>query len=373
MLLLANALVATVLALRAQIEGFSTTFVGLIATANYLGLYIGAIYGDRLVNLVGHIRAFAIYASIASIAPLTHALFIDEFVWILFRFTSGVCVGGLVIITEAWLNSKAVNTNRGQIMAMYMITNYFGGGLGQLFIPFVDPATFKLFTIASIAFSLSLIPVLLTRFAAPEVYPRNPVRMRDLYLLSPVGMFCAFSAGMTSSALHGLGPVYVVDAGMPIQDAGYFMAALIFGGMLLQWHVGKLSDGMDRRKVIVGICICSALLAFFIVLATQISELMFIAVAVVYGAVSTTLYSVAAAHTNDRTSAETFLKAASGLLMAYGTGAIIGPLVAATFMEYFAPGALFIFLSIVFSANVLFVAWRMKIRSITPASGSDSD
>ena len=366
MLLLANGLLSTLLALRAQLEGFSTTYVGLITASYYLGVYIGAMYGDRLVNLAGHIRAFAVYATITSITALIHAVAVDEYVWLITRLITGVSIAGLIIVTEAWLNSKAVNKNRGQIMAMYMITNYFAGGTGQLFIPFADPSTYILFSVASIFFSLSLIPVLLTKFAAPEVYARNPVRMRDLYKFSPVGMCCSFSSGMASAALWGLGPVYIVGIGMSVDTAAYFMAAVIFGAALFQWHVGKLSDGLDRRKVIIWICIGSAILAFLIVLASNLSIILFIVIAILYGALSCTLYSVAMAHTNDLTSPDEFMKAASGILTAYGTGAILGPIFAAAFMEWFDLGALFIYLSIIFSLNVVFVSWRMTKRTELP-------
>ncbi|NIR81715.1 MAG: MFS transporter, partial [Gammaproteobacteria bacterium] len=66
-----------------------------------------------------------------------------------------------------WLNARCTKRTRGQVMALYMITNYFAAGSGQFLLTAADPAEFQLFSVASIIFSLALVPVLLTRATAP--------------------------------------------------------------------------------------------------------------------------------------------------------------------------------------------------------------
>ena len=123
LLLIANSLLSTLLALRADSESFSTTTIGVITAAYFLGMFIGARYGDRLVIHVGHIRAYAVYASFTSVGALIHVMAVDPYVWMAVRFGAGFCMAALVMITESWLNSRATNTTRGQILSAFMVTH----------------------------------------------------------------------------------------------------------------------------------------------------------------------------------------------------------------------------------------------------------
>ncbi len=61
-----------------------------------------------------------------------------------------------------------------------------------------------------------------------------------------------------------------------------------------------------------------------------------------YGALAYTLYSIAVAHANDHASAEDFVKVSGGLLLLYGFGTMIGPLVGAFLMARMRPESLFL-------------------------------
>ena len=178
-------MLTTLLSLRAQIENFHLIQIGIINATYFLGLYAGAKFTDRLVSRVGHGRAYAIFASIGSICALLHALLLNPYMWMVIRLGTGFCIAGLFMVTESWLNSRATRTTRGQILSMYMITHYLAAGIGQLFIPFADPEGLKLFVIAAIGFSLSLIPVLVTRLIAPPIPSRQKFNIkRNLQLFA---------------------------------------------------------------------------------------------------------------------------------------------------------------------------------------------
>ncbi|MDH3466762.1 MAG: MFS transporter, partial [Gammaproteobacteria bacterium] len=94
LLLLANGLFSTLLGVRTTIEDFSTEIVGVIMAGYFLGLLLGARYSVRVVANVGHIRAFAAFASIMSVSALTHAMIIDPLAWFVMRVGSGFCMAG---------------------------------------------------------------------------------------------------------------------------------------------------------------------------------------------------------------------------------------------------------------------------------------
>ena len=181
MLLLGNGMISILLGLRSRLEGFSTEIIGFIMAGFFVGMLIGALFAVRVVAAVGHIRAFAAFASIMSVAVLAHVLYIDPVIWFVLRVVAGFCMAGMVMVVESWVNERATNKTRGQVLSLYMITNYLGAGLGQFMMLVGDPAQFQLFIIASMIYSFALVPILLTRASAPK--PSSPERMKFRELL----------------------------------------------------------------------------------------------------------------------------------------------------------------------------------------------
>ena len=356
-----NAMLTTLLSLRAQIENFHLIQIGIINATYFLGLYAGAKFTDRLVSRVGHGRAYAIFASIGSICALLHALLLNPYMWMVIRLGTGFCIAGLFMVTESWLNSRATRTTRGQILSMYMITHYLAAGIGQLFIPFADPEGLKLFVIAAIGFSLSLIPVLVTRLIAPPIPSRQKFNIREIYSYSPVAMTGALCCGLIGSALYGLAPVYTKGIGMSYETTAHFMALVIFSGVLLQWPIGRLSDRIDRRKLMAISCFISGLLAIAVLVSAQAHILIFLTAAALFGAFSFTVYPLALAHMNDATPEGKLLYAAGGMLTAFSVGAIVSPIIATTAMELIGYNALFMYFALIFVMYALVVFWRMKV------------
>ncbi|MBT8437809.1 MAG: MFS transporter, partial [Gammaproteobacteria bacterium] len=211
LLLLANGLFSTLLAVRTQVEGFSSTTVGFIVASYFFGLLLGGLFAGRAVTRVGHIRSFAAFASFVSISALLHPLFVTPIAWMMLRMLAGFCMAGMIMVTESWLNEAASNKTRGQVLSFYMITNYFAAGCGQFLLTTGDPSQFQLFSLASIIFSLALIPVLLTRAKAPVPVHSTRMHVWTLFRIAPLGVFGVFCCGLVNSSVHGLSPVYATN------------------------------------------------------------------------------------------------------------------------------------------------------------------
>ncbi len=335
---------------------------GVIMAGFSVGLLMGALYAVRVVAAVGHIRAFAAFASIMSVAVLAHVLLIDPVAWFVLRVVAGFCMAGMVMVVESWVNERTTNNTRGQILSLYMITNYLGAGLGQFMLLVGDPAQFQLFIIASMVYSLALVPILVTRASAPK--PSSPQRMkfRELFAISPVGVFGTICAGMANSSLNSMGAVFAKEIGLSIGDVSVFMAAAILGGMALQFPIGRLSDKFDRRTVLISASLATGLAALAVIWATgQTVAILFAAVAF-YGAVGFTIYPLSASQVNDLAAPDRLVQVAAGLLIAYGIGASIGPIMAAQSMAAFGPAGFFLFIVGVNSALILFTTIRIIQR-----------
>ncbi len=362
LLLLANGAFGTLLGVRSQIEGFSTGIVGLIMAAYFLGLLQGALRAGNIVAAVGHIRAFAAFASVMSVTALLHVIVVDQIVWCILRFASGFCMAGMILVTESWLNARCTNRTRGQVMALYMITNYFAAGCGQFIIIVADPAEFQLFSIASIIFSLALVPVLLTRATAPNPPKRAPLNLRELWRTSPLGLLGSFCAGLVNASFYSLGPVFAIGLGYSIHSTSMFMASVVFGGLLLQYPVGHLSDRMDRRVVLTMVAVATSVACVGIVVASEWDPRWVFLAGAIYGGFSFTVYSLCAANANDFAAPDKLVQTASGLLTAYGFGAFLGPIVAASFMGYLGPEGLFVMSALVSGFLGVFAVFRMRRR-----------
>ena len=366
--IMANGLFSTLLGVRTAIEGFSSGIAGVIVACYFFGLFLGARYAVYFVGIGGYIRAFAAFASVMSISALLHVIWVDPYAWMAIRLLSGFCMAGLVMITESWLNQRADNNRRGQLLSFYMITNYLSAGCGQFLLPLADPSQFHLFSLVSILFSLALVPILMTRAKAPPPPKPTPVRLRALFRLSPVGVFGTFCAGWISATNNGIGPIFTREIGMSLGSTSLFMFCLIFSGLLLQWPIGRLSDRIDRRRVLLSVALVtlssSCLLAAAAHWHEQLGPYPMLVLVAIYGSTFYTLYSVSTSHIADNAAAagQGMAGVASGVLVVYGSGAIAGPLVAGQAMEYLGPQGMFINISVILLLLCLYVVYRRYRR-----------
>jgi MFS family permease len=364
-----NGLQGVLLPVRATLEAFATTSIGLIASAYSAGFMIGCFCMPYVVRRVGHIRTFAVCAAIAASVVLLMVLAVHPAVWIPLRALSGVCFAGLFMVIESWLNERATSVNRGQILAVYMVINLTAVTVGQMMLPLGEPAGFSLFALTAIAITLALVPVGLTTSSAPQPLREVRLRLRRLYAMSPVGVVGGFFVGLANGAFGGLGAVFATQIGLSITGVALFMSASLVGGALAQLPIGRLSDRTDRRKVIVGLLGDARqggqLLGTGAELAS-ISPIALIAVATLFGAAIYSQYSLCVAHTNDFVSREEFVEASSGLLLTWAIGATIGPVLGAFAMDGLGLGGLFLYTAAAHAGFAAFTVYRISRRAAVP-------
>jgi MFS family permease len=300
--------------------------------------------------------------AIASVAPLVHNIWPTAILWWLVRAASGFCLAALFMIIESWLNEKATNENRGVVFSTYTIISLTVVTLGQLMINLSEPGSFILFSLAAILVSLAAVPISLTRASAPAPVQTVRIRIRHLYRLSPVGIVGALLVGAQQGAFWSLGPIFAGRIGFDTLEITLFMSTAVIGGALGQWPLGKLSDRLDRRKVLLGACFAAAVIGLAIrLLSPTLGSGIFI-LALLWGMSAFPLYSICAAHMNDHVEGGGFVEASSGILLTFAAGAIAGPIIVSPFMTLISPYALFGWTAMFQIALVVFVIYRMRIR-----------
>jgi MFS family permease len=365
-LLMGTGLLSTLLSLRTAIEGYSPELTGLVMSSYFAGLVVGSLYCSKVVHRIGHIRAFAAFASILSVTALIHGFVVTAPVWAVLRALSGFCMAGVFMVSESWLNARATNQTRGQVLAFYMITAYLAIGVGQFLLNLAEPKRIELFAVVSILFSLALVPVALTQATAPRIERPSGLGLRRLYKLSPLGVVGCLASGMLTGALFGMGPIFASGIGLSLSGVSAFMGIVVLGGLFLSWPVGWLSDRFDRRKVMAAASLAAVLIALAIPAAAGRPEPVLLVLAGLYGGLSFPLYSLSVAHANDYVEPQDLVQASSGLLVAYGLGASLGPISAAAVMGALGPHGLFVYSAVITAAFGLFVLYRMRRREPLP-------
>jgi len=369
-MMLGNGLQGTLLGLRATMEGFPTFITGIIMSGYYVGIFAGSMIAPRLVSRVGHIRVFAALASMASISILVHGIHVSAWSWTAMRFVTGLSYAGLYVVAESWLNDRASNETRGQVLSVYMVITTLGLGGGQFLLNLSNPMHIELFVLVSIIVSVGLIPILLTARPAPTFGTTSNMSLMELYRASPLAVISNCLTGMAHGTIFGLGSVYAAQELQSIELVSLFMACFLLGSLIFQWPIGWLSDRINRRVTIAGLCGLAVLTCIAAILVDQ-GSVSYFAIIVVLGGAAMPMYSLSIAYANDRLEPEQIVPASGSLVMVAGIGLSLGPILISYLMGQF--GTIFFFIGIAgaFATIFVFSTYRMVItEAIAPSEQS---
>jgi MFS family permease len=365
-LMLGAGLQGTLLGLRATLEGFPTPVTGIIMSCYYVGYLLGTSAAPRMIRQIGHIRVFAALAALASATILVQAAFIQPVIWAVMRFSTGVCLAGIYVVAESWLNDRASKTNRGRLLAVYMLVLYVGLGAAQFLLLLADPGTSTPFMLVSVLISLSMVPIAVSAQQVPEPALPKKVRYSELYRNSPLGVVAVSASGMISAIVFAMGPVYARLSGLSNRGIATFMAVSILSAVLTQYPVGRLSDRTDRRTIIAAVCTLATLVAGCIVIFNHMPRLVFLLLSGLFSGFALTLYSLSVSHVNDKLEPAQMVAASSALLRLNGGAAAVGPVLAGSLIATFGPVAYFATLGSLTGLLTVYDLWRKSRRKPVP-------
>ncbi len=346
---------------RAGIEGFSATSIGFFGAAYATGFVAGCYVIPLALRRVGHIRTFAVVAVMSAVGILLMGIWTDGYVWLAMRAVSGFSVAGAAMIIESWLNDRATNENRGTVFSTYMVVYLSAVTAGQMSLMMFDPAAVTMFVVAGVFFALALIPTSLTLMPAPTPPARANLHVGWLYNVSPVGTVGAFMIGLANGAFGTLGPVYAQDVGFDVAGIAIFVSIALVAGAAAQWPLGRLSDSMDRRLVIASVSVVGLLAGLALYFFAMPGWVTFVLIAA-FGLAAYSLYGLVVAHANDFADPAEFVAVSSGLLMMFGFGSIIGPIIAAALAEVMTTAGIFVFTAAAHLALAAFAFYRIGQR-----------
>ncbi len=358
-----------IMPMRGLIEGFSTMQLGLFGTAWAGGFVFGCVVAPRLVGRVGHIRAFGFYAAISAAVVLLSGIVVNAPIWMALRFFTGFSMAGAFMIIESWLNEKATNENRGMIFGLYTMVSLTAVTLGQLGAAAGDVSTPILFVVVGILYCFALVPTAISTAETPRPISSVSLDLGAIWRNSPVAAAACFLVGVANGSFGSLGPVYGGQAGLSSAYVAYMMSLAIIAGAITQLPFGRLSDMTDRRYVLAGAAAGALAIGVALVVFRPHDQMIILGLCGLYGGLAYSLYSIAVAHANDHADPAHFVKVSGGLLILYGLGTVVGPLLSAFAMNRIGPEGLFAVTALAHALIIIYAIQRTYRRASVPILG----
>lgn len=332
-LLTGMGLLGSLLGVRATLAHFPGWQLGLVMSGYFAGFVIGSFVCPVFIRRVGPIRTFAALAAVVTAAALAHALAINPWSWLALRFVTGIAMVGLYIVTESWLNATLSREHRVPVFGLYVILTLLAMAIGQLPL-LAAPATGPtLFLVAGMFIVAGLVPVTLTRLEQPDAVSAPQLPPIKLLRRAPFAVIATFLAGLVTGSFWGMGAAFATRIGFSPAGVGAFVASVIGGGVVAQLPLGRLSNRVGRRPVLIGSAATGAAFALLMAVSIHGPPWLLLVFAFGFGAMALCLYALAVAHMNDLLEAHEVLSATQGLLLASGGGAALGPLIAGAMFD----------------------------------------
>jgi MFS family permease len=323
---LANGFFGTFISLRVAIEDFGPTISGLVLSSYFAGFTLGALRCERIIERVGHIRAYAALAGMVVAATAAMPLLTGPLPWLILRAVIGFGCSGLFIATESWLNAKAEPTERGRVFSAYMFGTFLALALGQLLIGKAKVETADPFNAIAVLFAVALVIVSTTRAEPPRRTASTSLPFGQLSRAAPVAVAGCMVSGLVSASFYSLVPAWMQDEGIARETIATFMLFAVLGGLAFQVPIGRLSDQFDRRTVLSMLSIGFAATAIAVVNLPH-SRTVILPAAALLGGFMSTLYPVCVANAHDQMPADQVVAVSGRLILVSGLGSILGPVI----------------------------------------------
>jgi MFS family permease len=368
MLLLGNSLLSTLLILRGVAEGFSGKYLGLLTSVYFLGAFVATLVASRMIKRMGHIRCFTFCTALLGCCVLAYVLVISPYTWMLSRFLTGFAVFVVYTVVESWLNGQTQDAYRSRVFSIYTLINLLAIAASQQLL-LIDSATgYTLFLIAGFLVTIAVMPVSWTRLQQPHISVDMPsMSVSKVFDAAPVAVTGCLVSGLIMGPFWGLTPLFVSDLGYSENELAAFISLSILGGAAIQYPVGRWSDSMDRRRVVLVTFVVGALLAFAMAFFAKYfadARWLITTLSAIFCGLVLAVYPISVVHLVDRIHKDQLVAGSSCLLMIYGLGSFIGPAIAGLALEYLGASALpvyYLAILVIFSGVLMMQLIRSRV------------
>lgn len=360
--MLGNGYLTTFISVRMEESGHAEQVIGMVASAYYIGLVIGALQIAKLIVRIGHLQVFTIFVGLFNTVCLLHVLSDNVYLWFILRFVAGVALSGFFITIESWLLECSTPTNRGTTAALYMIAISVAQSSSQLLLNKYSVLSLLPFIIITTFLSLSIIPLAISKNKEAHDHDMELISMANLAKVASSSLVICLVGGLFLSVIYSLLPVFFYKLTGDSGQTSHLMFATFLGGLVMQYPIGLLSDHFDRRKVIMGVSV---------VLVGMLSMVMFVGyenlsftnLLIIYfisGGVGFIFYPMALSMVCDNLRSVNVVSVTQKLSIVEGLGSIAGPIIAPLFMYYFGTVGISIYFVTITTILIVFLIYRVS-------------
>lgn len=340
--------------------------IGLVGAGYSVGFLVGCFTIPSLIRRVGHIRAFAVFAAVQAAAAISLALTPVD-LWGVLRFVMGVASAGHIVCIESWIGGQVEPARRGRVFGLYQTMNRLVMILSQISVGYLALRMESMFMLASIAFSMALVPVALTKALSPETPPLVSVNLGALWRDAPTAVGGCLYVGLVGGALTYVSPAYGIMTGLDRKDAILLTAASQLGALIMQWPMGLFADRVDTRNIMLAAvalaCTSTGVMLWAVYAAVPDLQWIMIGLFMLVGAGSMPIYSVSVIHAYRHIGQEHAVSLSAGLLFLWATGASAGPLLASALMQVMGPQGMLVYILGLSSLMLVFLGYRIARKT----------
>lgn len=365
---LALGLMFPLLSLLMERDGIAPQMIGYNTAMQTAGIVFAGFAVPRAARRWGA-RLVAIAAALITAAIIMTYPFATFPGWFGLRFVQGMAVGSLFAISEAWVVKYSEGKYRSRILALYtsVLAISFAGGPALITVTGIE-GTLP-FMIGTVVLVLGTVPLYFVHETTAEpgdasaalsivgFAPKAPI------LLAAVALFSIIDAANLSFL-----PVYGVKKGLDEETASLALTVFIAGNAVLQFPIGWLADHMNKRVVMAGCAIVTAIGSALI--PVSFGSFAFWIMLLITGTASAGIYTVALSDLGDRFSGTDLVAGTASFSATWGGGALAGALIAGWSFQRFGPDGLPYTVAAIFLAFILAMFGRAALR---PSSDSDRE
>lgn len=342
-------------------QGADRLTIGVIAAAWAIGMLVTAPYIPRLAARFGAVP-FILSAVVAGSAiTVAYTLTQSPVAWFVLTFLHGAVGGVPWVVSEIWMNVVVEEERRGRVMGVYATMVALGIALGPLVLQVVGvygPAPFL--TCAALALSVA-VPLLPYWKTAPAIEHAEDSGYLTVVVAAPLAMLAAFACGLGEQVAFSFLPVYAVGAGVSPETGALWLSAFVIGNVILQWPIGWMADHADRRAVLAGCTLASAILVGLLP-TVPAQSLTIVGVIMLWGGISFAIYPVGLALLGQRFNGGDIARANTAFSMLYIVGGLVGRPLAGAAMDAVGDPGLGWTLAFFYLAAALFALLAMRRR-----------
>lgn len=323
---LSYGLSAPLIALRLTAAGFSELYVGINAAMQAVGVFAVAPLLPMLCRRFSPKRLLALSLG-ATVLLLALFPFAPVDTWFVLRLGLGVFSEIIMVVSETWLNRTTVEQARAKTMALYVASLSLGFALGPFILSWVGNATNAAFLVGSLITLIAAVSLSGIRADGDPVDYEKGRSLRLYLRTATLALVATALNGAVEAAGMNLLVLYAMNLGWPEQQATWLLSMLLLGAIILQVPIGWIADRVDRRRLIVSLSGLSAVGALIWPLALNEHWLSY-SLLFLWGGVFVGIYTVVVTEVGKHFRGAELVGVYSALSVAWGVGALLGPVLA---------------------------------------------